>query len=171
MKGYSQTHVFTFRDVNYLHQAAEIVEEIPEPKAPDELRCHEITRFVGSILKLDTIDGQFGAVDHSWLLVPAYGTRRAPSILDVYACGRLPMVQLIDTNPVLGTTTLYKPGPLRKDINEGLVECLIGRFREDYCHDCLGAADIRITRVFAHQGYRGHDRVLCDRCVERRIKV
>ena len=62
------------------------------------VRCHEVARAVGRILGLPVVDGVCGAVQHSWLTIQAH---RDPDertfILDVYAVGRLPPVQLVDT--------------------------------------------------------------------------
>lgn len=86
MDGYAFT-VFTRDDRELLRQAIEIVSLLPEDS---RLRCHEVARIVGQILKLDVVDGHYGLVQHSWCMTPAR------FVLDPYCVGRLPMVQLVD---------------------------------------------------------------------------
>lgn len=62
------------------------------------IRCHEMARAVGRILDLPVVDGVCGAVQHSWLTIKAHqDPTEREFILDVYAVGRLPPVQLVDT--------------------------------------------------------------------------
>src|ERR1700675_1000480 len=61
----------------------------------NKLRCHELARAIHLVVyedehKLDVVDGHCGLVEHSWLLCSNC------VILDVYAPGRLPAVQLVD---------------------------------------------------------------------------
>ncbi len=95
MRSYSETHVFSARELKILQQATEIVAGFPgEP----ELRCHEVARAVGHLLGLEVQDGKYGIVEHSWLwLTPEPHT----AILDVYCVGRLPQVQIVDLCGVL----------------------------------------------------------------------
>jgi hypothetical protein len=62
----------------------------------DLLRCHEVARFVGVRLGLAVCDGIYEiAMQHSWCVLPSR------HILDVYAVGRLPPVQLVARTSVL----------------------------------------------------------------------
>jgi hypothetical protein len=64
------------------------------------------------------VDGHCGIVEHSWL--------RCSVILDVYAPGRLPAVQLVD--PLIGG---YRPGKPRQDIRPPIVDRLVAEMRSD----------------------------------------
>ena len=109
-----------------------------------ELRCHELARAVAHVLDLPVQDGSHGLVDHSWLWT---GTRTAPgNILDVYCVGRLPMVQLVHADFKPGhfrgglVPYLYRWdttsgsnqgfGTWRTDIDHGVVDSLVHRFKE-----------------------------------------
>lgn len=84
----------------------------------NELRCHELARAVKHLLADDTIavvDGRCGPVEHSWLCF-ADG-----SILDPYAPGRLPAVQIVDA--LVGAA--YRPGPARDDVDRSIVDRLV----------------------------------------------
>lgn len=62
------------------------------------IRCHEMARAAGRVLGLEVVDGVCGAVQHSWLTLKAHQDETEREfILDVYAVGRLPPVQLVDT--------------------------------------------------------------------------
>lgn len=93
----------------------------------NELRCHELVRAVHRVVcDYDrvpvVVDGKCGPVEHSWLLF-SDGV-----ILDVYAPGRLPAVQLVD--PIVGT--MYRPGDPRTDVRQTIVDRLEREMRGDY---------------------------------------
>lgn len=90
----------------------------------NELRCHELARAVHLVVyefehKLDVIDGHCGPVEHSWLRCGD------GAILDAYAPGRLPAIQLVD--PIVAAH--YRPGVRRNDIREDVVRRLIAEMR------------------------------------------
>jgi hypothetical protein len=90
----------------------------------NELRCHELARAVHLVVyesapKLLVIDGKCGPIEHSWLYL------EDAVILDPYAPGRLPAVQLVDL--VVGTA--YRPGPRREDIRQAVVDRLVFEMR------------------------------------------
>lgn len=117
MKSYSTT-IFTAQDFELLDAAQLIVRDIPDdPKW--NLRCHEVARVVGKLLHLQVVDGKYGAIEHSWCVTPDL------HILDVYAVGRMPQVQLADPF-VIGELykSGWKQGP-REDIREEQVTELI----------------------------------------------
>ena len=101
----------------------------------NELRCHELARAVLSIALSDTtrgwivraareltvVDGKCGPIEHSWLLF-SDGV-----ILDPYAPGRMPAVQIIDA--IVGTA--YRPGSPRSDIRQDIVDRLVLEMRGD----------------------------------------
>lgn len=69
----------------------------------DRFRCHELVRALHHQLMkqmmINTLvaDGHYGAVDHSWLVfAPRADKMHGAVILDCYAVGQLPMVQLLD---------------------------------------------------------------------------
>ena len=133
-------------------EAVRIVDGLP---FEDEARCHELARAIGIVLNLPVVDGKYGSMEHSWLLVPrrpswskivhditerSAGCRVAdfPSerdmsdmffVLDVYCAARLPQVQLIARHWGF-PSTLYKPGPVRTDINEDKVRAIVALVRK-----------------------------------------
>jgi hypothetical protein len=89
------------------------------------------------VLGLDYQDGRYGIVNYTWLWT---GTSR--NVLEVYAVGRVPMVQLVGASSAVGCpeTRGYKPLTLAalklsEPIDEAVVGRLAGLFRAT-----LGAA-------------------------------
>lgn len=125
MRSYSEKKVFGAWFL-IRHTLAEMwVERVKDRDI--EIRCHELARAVGLALAVErsgdpniVVDGVFGAVDHSWLVLDPYGDGASAMILDVYTVGRLPMVQLVDPT-VPGAGKHYQPRAKRTDINEALV--------------------------------------------------
>lgn len=78
---------------------------------------------LGRVADLVVIDGKCGPVEHSWLRF------LDGVILDPYAPGRLPAVQLID--PIVGTA--YRPGVPRTDVRRKIVKRLVA----EMCGDAL----------------------------------
>ena len=89
---------------------------------PEGMRCHEVARAVGEVLGLPVVDGRYGCVNHSWLVVDGY-------ILDVYCVGRLPLVQVVDMSPTLPHRSDYQEGTARGDIDHAAVASAIGTWR------------------------------------------
>jgi len=91
----------------------------------NELRCHEIARAVKIVVDpehaLYVLDGKCGPIEHSWL------SFSDGVILDPYAPGRMPAVQMID--PLVGAA--YRPGNPRSDIQQAVVDCLVLEMRGD----------------------------------------
>ena len=90
----------------------------------NELRCHELARAVHLVVyasehKLDVIDGHCGPVEHSWLRC-SDGV-----IVDAYAPGRLPAVQLVDSI----VAAHYRPGVRRDDVREDVVRRIVAEMR------------------------------------------
>lgn len=149
MIGYSGTTVFSEGAKLFLNIAERVVAAMPEE---DGLRCHEVARVVataisrrlslidvrerltnpvwpeeepGMVKRLYVIDGHYGAAEHSWLLTRFYRHELKwwmVTILDTYAVGRLPTVQMLD--PSLGMGELYRPGPTRTDIRRETISRL-----------------------------------------------
>lgn len=130
MKSHTETLVDQ-REMWLFLFAIEAVNSIPDGVDPDAdgARCHEVARTIGRCLDLPVIDGKYGSVDHSWLLIehPATNTRK---ILDVYCVARLPMVQLIDPHQFAGHGALYRPTALRTDIRPKVVRAMLDATRE-----------------------------------------
>lgn len=124
MISYSETNVFNAEELSLLGRATRMVARVAEP-AGERLRCHELARAVAQLLQLRVIDGKFGPVDHSWIVFPRKRHTMLHAILDVYAVGRLPMVQLVDGGVLSGNGELYKPGPRRADVDFELVQELV----------------------------------------------
>lgn len=90
----------------------------------NELRCHELARAVHLVVherehKIDVVDGKCGPIEHSWLRF-SDGV-----ILDPYAPGRMPAVQMID--PIVGAA--YRPGTPRADIKQAIIDRLVLEMR------------------------------------------
>jgi hypothetical protein len=135
MKGYSASEEgFKPFEQRLLLQATQLVDCIPETLwGGGPLRCHELARACGKFLNLPVADGRYGSVEHSWLwtrpLTPMQPGESPPNILDVYAVGRLPMVQLVDySSHGPRHHKHYSFGSPRSDIDERVVARLIDLF-------------------------------------------
>jgi hypothetical protein len=87
----------------------------------NELRCHELARAVHRVIGDSTIrvvDGHCGPIEHSWLRC-GDGT-----IVDPYAPGRVPAVQVVD--PLAGS---YRPGVARRDVRRSVIRRLVNEMR------------------------------------------
>lgn len=130
MKGYAAREVFSAREKQLLNDAQALVDIVPYELGGEPVRCHELARAVGAILKLDVMDGHFGFVEHSWLWTdpfpaqpcgPSWGL---PNVLDVYVPGVLPQVQLVDTSASLPHR--YSPRPIKDLVIRGdIVDLLV----------------------------------------------
>jgi hypothetical protein len=137
MKGYASFEVFTAYEQKLLERATYLVGSIPDNFLPnDYLRCHELARAVGFFMHLPHQDGAYGSVEHTWLwtrpLVRLEDGQQPPVILDVYAVGRLPMVQLVDyssSGPM--QRTIYKYPRNIPDVNQKIVDQLIAFFEKN----------------------------------------
>ena len=127
MKGFN----FKGYEATYLEQwlrATALVESIAEPENDDDIRCHELTRAVARVLNIPPTsvqDGWYGMVCHSWIWLD-YGHQGC--LLDCYAVGQLPMVQLVRIDRQTGhysgggmSPSLYRESPPRTDINDAVV--------------------------------------------------
>jgi len=122
---YAERRCFQSIHTKLFRHARKYVTRIPDYWG-NELRCHELARAVHAVLhelhepgyKLEVVDGRCGPVEHSWL------SWSDGVILDVYAPGRLPAVQLVD--PLVGA---YRPGTPRQDIKQSIVNQLVFEIR------------------------------------------
>lgn len=129
MKGVSELHCFSEHELALFRRATQLVALLPEKDQHDEiLRCHEVARVVGHMLDLEVIDGryEYGA-EHSWCIITQVTKFRSFSILDPYAIGRLPIVQMYYIAPTIPNR--YFPEARRSDIKQDVVEHLLGYFR------------------------------------------
>jgi len=88
------------------------------------VRCHELSRAVAHQLtaigtKAEVVDGSLWWADHSWILLPG---QTDSALLDVYAPGRVPQVQLLHDHHVV--TRGYERGPARTDVRTDVVDVL-----------------------------------------------
>lgn len=128
--------IFSPPELEVLAKAIRVVDLLPET-TPDGglVRCHEVARIVGCLLKLPVQDGKYGLVEHSWLwtrkLVPRYPrVMDRPKILDPYCVGNLPVVRLLDSAPsVPHLGWAYQPGKERTDILKDFVRSEVARIR------------------------------------------
>lgn len=139
MRGYSYEEVFVPIERALFRVVTDMVDCLPELRKTGRWRCHELSRGVlqhlrqsrrlreGGVLldeRIFVVDGKYGPVDHSWIAWPKHYSQ--PRILDVYAVGRLPMVQLIDVSSLLvHQGEHYRAGKTRDDIREDDVHRLV----------------------------------------------
>jgi len=139
MRSYSETKVFTPEELSLLERARAYVVRVDESAFDSPIRCHELARAVGKLLGLEHEDGVYslmpeigGGVDHSWLLVPREGKngiRTGCSVLDVYAVGRLPQVQLVHCAYTVPHHRLFIKRGERDDIDTVTVQRLVQMMR------------------------------------------
>ena len=99
MKGYAETDVFNVAELQLLRRAQRIVDVLPASIEGRVIRCHELTRAVAEFLGCEVCDGWYGMVEHSWLWTkPLELFNGLPNVLDVYAPGRPPAVQLVHSS-------------------------------------------------------------------------
>ena len=122
MNSYS-TRIFP-ADLVHLRDVVErFVADLPDT-AGHGLRCHEVARVVTRVFDVGAVvDGVYGPVDHSWIVFEG-----RPYILDPYAVGRLPQVQMLTVE--LGLATLYQERAQRDDIDTSLVADLAARHEQ-----------------------------------------
>lgn len=146
MKGYALLEVFTPRSIHLLSQTEKVVEQFPDTgcyEGTEEwIRCHELVRIVAAMLspefQLSIIDGRYGpetitSYEHSWLIYEEPNQRSVVCyrfILDPYAVGRLPQVQLLD--PHAGNHKLYRESNPRDDIRYDHVNRELDRLRQHF---------------------------------------
>jgi hypothetical protein len=136
MIGVSGRGTFSAEERYLLKKATEMVRSVDEKAicrrfpAFENIRCHELARAVGKLLRLRVVDGYvvetFGIGDHSWLLTPA------GNILDVYSVAQLPMVQLVkQERHALAKTHQEGPLTLGQPIHKGVVDALVKMMGEE----------------------------------------
>ncbi len=165
MRSYSETNVFSDSARWLLARAQEIVSALPDP-APgrDLLRCHEVARVVARRLvararDLEVVDGKFGPVDHSWIEIVDPPRRL---ILDVYAVGSLPQVQLHEATALLPHWRTYSRGDERDDVREDVIQELDAALGAVVGWRCAcGALTSRLAEIGQHT------LPVCDLCAER----
>lgn len=118
-RGYAY-EVFSEEHLELFHKADELVKKAFWKDSQNRLvRCHELARAVGRVLRLKWVDGKYATCEHSWLKL------NERTIIDVYTPARLPVVQLIDLHGLFPEKDSYKEADeLRKDIRWGVVEKL-----------------------------------------------
>jgi hypothetical protein len=146
MLSYSQT-VIPARAQILFEKAKRIVEAIPDGQV---WRCHEVARVVHGVLaddRVEVVDGKYGPVEHSWLVISGNEGRPQPIVLDTYAVGQLPQVQLVEF--FMGLGSMYQAGPERSDIDLDLVAKTVLEIQQrsfvgQRCPMC-GTTDVRAT--------------------------
>lgn len=138
MRSYAQECIFSPHEIALWEHACRLIARIPDEDSK-HIRCHELARAVGRILVLPHQDGHYGFVEHTWLWTETPPQDVAierwlpfvPNILDVYAPGKLPQVQLVHAKsvglPHIGWS--WRPGNPREDIDADLVDHLVRTMR------------------------------------------
>ena len=123
--GYAAAEIFSAEEVRACELARTLVERLPD--RPD-LRCHEVARIVRALLGWGQVeDGRYHPggdglpIEHSW--IELHKTWRHHHVLDVYAVGRVPMVQLVDCGFPLASP--FVGGAVRGDVRVQLVEEMV----------------------------------------------
>ncbi len=136
MTPYAYTDIFHLKEIALFDAATSLVNNLPDGDQHGAvLRCHEVARVVGRILKLPVQDGFYGYVEHSWCWtheprVELNARTNWPNILDPYVPGKLPCVQLVDTSPLLPHSGVaYRPG-LSPVVREDVVEYLFNYLKQ-----------------------------------------
>lgn len=125
MNSYSEDSVLFSEDVSAYELARDVVDLVDERMVAgdDLIRCHELARAVQEMLERhgfpgwEVADGKFGIVEHSWLF-----RRNRYVILDPYAVGRLPMVQLVAVS--FKFELPYRVGSPRDDVRLDVLDRL-----------------------------------------------
>lgn len=134
MKGFAHDKRFGHLSLRAHRYACLLIDDISEPR-PGFYRCHEIARFVfegldrlGFLLDGDrVIDGWHVGSEHSWIalwgsIAESEGGQQV--ILDPYAVGRFPIVQLVDVSSPLLLRDQYREEEPRTDIRHDVMEFL-----------------------------------------------
>lgn len=152
MKSYTERE-FLHRHRWTLDAMFEVIEAVPHlDKLGREVRCHELARVATHVLLHDRrrfdydrhimqgngkfpvigrtdfryVDGHYGPADHSWVVVDDGKPYHDDAILDVYAVGSLPPVQLLYGGFIFRAQRLaFKPGEERGDIREDVIDDLL----------------------------------------------
>lgn len=129
MKSYSEVsgEIFSINALRMYRAAKKVVNRIEASGGcrrgtKEWIRCHEVVRIVQGVLsprwQLVVVDGLYGQestpkANHSWCVLdePSTGNYVTRYILDVYAVGRLPMVQLVACDYL--HRTMYNPTDLK----------------------------------------------------------
>lgn len=135
MRSHSERSVFDPRHLDLWRRASRLVDRIGDDWS-DELRCHELARAVCRALPVGgdrcfcfVRDGALNAIEHSWIELFLDGLGQpCVSILDVYAPGRMPQVQLVHDSHVIARG--YKIGPTRSDVDH----CIVRRLLREMTH-------------------------------------
>lgn len=134
MQGYAELEVFTEREKHLLAAAQRLVTKTPYALDGEPVRCHELARAVGRLLELETMDGHFGYVEHSWLWTSPLkigSPWELPNVLDVYVPGAMPQVQLVHMHTRLPHR--YSSRPIKDlEIRIEMVERLIDLMKESH---------------------------------------
>ncbi len=127
MIGYAERVWVPARTAEVFRYARSLVARVPSHLDPEgrEVRCHELARAVarclaGQRVAHQVVDGLLWAVDHTWIVLPDPGRRL---LLDMYAPGRLPQVQLICDDACVSRG--YTPGEERTDVRWSVVDHLV----------------------------------------------
>ena len=174
MIGYSATDVFSRDALDALRWAEAVVDVMPERVDGEVLRCHEVARAVWFLLRAcasastekneaiyrsTVVDGRFGYHDHSWIaLEDATRQRGGLCVLDPYAIGRLPTVQLVDQDCLAlayhpsrdnDSPWRYRVGPERRDVRWDVVASLVlTAIDEDWRgRDALRRSSVPLTKA------------------------
>ncbi len=127
MKSYAELEMFKETEIQLLKRAILLVERVPDQVLGELVRCHELARAAGKILGLSVQDGYYNFIEHSWLWLTPYDPDDfyIPNVLDVYVPGRIPQVQLVNTNSSALPRDYRRGQDERTDINELAVEKIL----------------------------------------------
>jgi len=132
VRGYASEEIFDASELELYALACGFVEAVPYEIDGEAVRCHELVRAVVAALPprfsgVRICDGYYGMVEHSWIWTrppaldktAARGWIEPPNILDVYAPGRVPLVELVAVSVALPCE--YRRGDSRKDLKRSVI--------------------------------------------------
>jgi hypothetical protein len=130
VRSYSERRVFTPPEISAWRRAQQLVGLVSDDGG-GEVRCHELARAVRRCLLSEGLldgwtcvvrDGSLCGIEHSWIEIVARSGDPRRSILDVYAPGRLPQVQLVDHHFAVAREYLVRLD--RSDVDSSVVRRL-----------------------------------------------
>jgi len=133
--GYALREVFSKREIDLRYNAETLVAITPYEIDGELVRCHELARAVGKVLKLEHEDGRYGFVEHTWLWTEPKMNEKfhapwfLPNVLDVYVPGGVPQVQLVHMGASGLPPRYYLSNVFDVVIRDDVVEKIITAFK------------------------------------------
>jgi len=157
MTPYVVQEVFNAYELELFERAQHLVTFIPAKFDDEWVRCHEVARAVAKLLGIppnQVADGWYGQAEHSWIWTSRKEFGLVPNVLDTYAIGRVPQVQLIHSSPYIPFE--YRRGDPRSDIKLRVVNKLVSIMRREHEAWLLGKIDPAPSNSASERRIPGH---------------